>query len=108
MTLKLLCLVSVLALFYEVTESRNAFRQMFPVKYPEMIQNGVDPGEPLFLTPYIESGNIKKGSYLVLFEKNIWSCKRIMIQKNNFTKMYVCTHTQTHIYIQSIYHSIQE
>lgn len=39
-----------------VTESRNAFRAMFPESYPPMIKNGVDPGEPVYLTPYIEKG----------------------------------------------------
>ncbi|KAJ8313565.1 hypothetical protein KUTeg_008126 [Tegillarca granosa] len=36
---------------------RGAFRKMFPEHYPPMIKNGVDPGEPVYLTPYIEKGD---------------------------------------------------
>ncbi|KAL8558529.1 hypothetical protein ACOMHN_038853 [Nucella lapillus] len=35
---------------------RNVFRGMFPESYPPMLQNGVDPGQPLFLTPYLRKG----------------------------------------------------
>jgi len=42
----------------------GTFRQQFPSKYPPMVQNGVDPGEPLFLTPYIERGDIATGQRL--------------------------------------------
>jgi hypothetical protein len=34
---------------------------MFPDKYPPMLQNDVDPGEPLFLTPYVEKGQFDMG-----------------------------------------------
>eukprot|EP00105_Crassostrea_gigas_P027928 XP_011449426.1 PREDICTED: probable serine carboxypeptidase CPVL isoform X1 [Crassostrea gigas] len=36
--------------------ARSALRGMFPDKYPPMLQNGVDPGKPLFLTPLVEKG----------------------------------------------------
>jgi hypothetical protein len=48
---------------------RGGFRGMFPDKYPPMLQNGVDPGEPLFLTPYAEKGQFDMGkfqSYILL------------------------------------------
>jgi len=28
---------------------------------PKMTENGVDPGKPLFLTPYIKAGNVTQG-----------------------------------------------
>lgn len=40
---------------------KSALRGMFPDKYPPMMQNGVDPGEPVFLTPYIEKGQFQEG-----------------------------------------------
>ncbi|XP_061190859.1 probable serine carboxypeptidase CPVL isoform X2 [Saccostrea echinata] len=36
--------------------ARSGFRGMFPDKYPPMLHNGIDPGSPLFLTPYVEKG----------------------------------------------------
>ncbi|XP_071108886.1 probable serine carboxypeptidase CPVL isoform X2 [Haliotis cracherodii] len=50
----------------QATDGRGAFRKMFPEKYPEMLQNGVDPGQPLFLTPYLESGDIQKAKEMSL------------------------------------------
>ena len=41
--------------------SRNAFRAVFPETYPAMVQNGVDPGQPLFLTPYLQKGQPQVG-----------------------------------------------
>lgn len=42
---------------------------MFPDKYPPMLQNGVNPGNPLFLTPYVEKGqfDMGKGKFNVQF-----------------------------------------
>ena len=40
---------------------RSALRGMFPEKYPPMLQNGVDPGNPLYLTPYVEKGQFDMG-----------------------------------------------
>lgn len=40
---------------------KSALRGMFPDKYPPMKQkNGVDPGQPVFLTPYIEKGQFEQ------------------------------------------------
>ncbi|XP_062574223.1 probable serine carboxypeptidase CPVL isoform X2 [Saccostrea cucullata] len=36
--------------------ARSGLRGMFPDKYPPMLQNGIDPGSPLFLTPYVDKG----------------------------------------------------
>lgn len=41
--------------------ARSALRGMFPDKYPPMLQNGVDPGKPLFLTPLVEKGQFDMG-----------------------------------------------
>ncbi|XP_064617253.1 probable serine carboxypeptidase CPVL isoform X2 [Liolophura sinensis] len=49
-----------------ITEGRNAFRAMFPEKFPPMLKNGVDPGKPLFLTPYLEKGQIDLARQLSL------------------------------------------
>ncbi|XP_067648756.1 probable serine carboxypeptidase CPVL [Haliotis asinina] len=49
----------------------DPFRSMFPKYYPHALNNGVDPGQPLMLTPYIERGETEKarlasatGSYI--------------------------------------------
>lgn len=49
--------------------ARSALRGMFPDKYPPMLQNGVNPGNPLFLTPYVEKGQFDtgKGKFNVQF-----------------------------------------
>ncbi|XP_046585302.1 probable serine carboxypeptidase CPVL isoform X4 [Haliotis rubra] len=52
--------------FHQTTHGHGAFRKMFPEKYPEMLRNGVDPGEPLFLTPYLERGDIQKAKEMSL------------------------------------------
>lgn len=39
---------------------------MFPKSYPPMDRNGVDPGEPLFLTPYLERGDANTAQKLSL------------------------------------------
>ncbi|XP_050388514.2 probable serine carboxypeptidase CPVL isoform X2 [Patella vulgata] len=47
-------------------ESARALRRMFPSKIAPMWQNGVDPGEPAFLTPYLEKGEIDKARQVSL------------------------------------------
>nr|XP_054767401.1 probable serine carboxypeptidase CPVL [Lytechinus pictus] len=48
-----------------LASSRGAFRAMFHPDPPAYAQRSkVDPGEPLFLTPYIESGRIAEGQKL--------------------------------------------
>ena len=46
---------------------RGPLRQQFAQSVPPMIQNGVDPGEPLFLTPFIESGELETGKFDIVF-----------------------------------------
>ncbi|XP_038044986.1 probable serine carboxypeptidase CPVL [Patiria miniata] len=49
---------------------RGPFRAMFPANPPAYARRtGVDPGQPLFLTPYIEKGQIKEGQALSLVGK---------------------------------------
>lgn len=46
---------------------RGMFWQHFPVKIPPVDLSQGDPGEPLFLTPYIEKGDIKHGTFDTLW-----------------------------------------
>lgn len=41
---------------------QRALRAMFPKVPPFMLQNGIDPGSPLFLTPYLEKGQADEGN----------------------------------------------
>jgi hypothetical protein len=50
----------------KMTHARGVLRGMFPDKYPSMLQNGINPGKPLFLTPYIEKGQFDMGIMLEL------------------------------------------
>lgn len=45
----------------QVLSARGGLRGMFPDKYPPMLLNGIDPGKPLFLTPYVEKGQFDMG-----------------------------------------------
>ncbi|KAK7099541.1 probable serine carboxypeptidase CPVL [Littorina saxatilis] len=58
---KVLLLLEVLCAFAAspVTPT-NPFRAVYPQHYPPMAHNGVDPGQPLFLTPYLQKGDIQK------------------------------------------------
>lgn len=51
--------------------ARSALRGMFPDKYPPMLQNGVDPGKPLFLTPLVEKGQFDMGKGNLIFELSV-------------------------------------
>lgn len=48
---------------------KSALRGMFPDKYPPMKQNGVDPGQPIFLTPYIQKGQYAQGKIQISYSK---------------------------------------
>jgi len=41
---------------------RGIFRKQFPQKFPAIDWSHGDPGDPLFLTPYIEKGDIDHGT----------------------------------------------
>ncbi|XP_053373156.1 probable serine carboxypeptidase CPVL isoform X2 [Mercenaria mercenaria] len=60
MTGSLLYTVCLLTIACHEGFGKSALRGMFPDKYPPMKQNGVDPGQPVFLTPYIEQGQFKQ------------------------------------------------
>ncbi|XP_033761785.1 probable serine carboxypeptidase CPVL [Pecten maximus] len=45
---------------------QSGLRGMFPQRYPHMERNAVDPGEPLFLTPYLERGETNTAQKLSL------------------------------------------
>ena len=53
----------ILSLFVICVHSRGFLRTMFPKEYPEMWKNGVDPGQPVYLTPLIEQGKFDEGLY---------------------------------------------
>ncbi|CAF4958301.1 unnamed protein product, partial [Rotaria socialis] len=40
------------------------FRKMFPTRKSSVVTVDDDPGEPLFLTPYLEQGQIEKARQL--------------------------------------------
>jgi hypothetical protein len=62
----ILGVICVLALTCHECFGKSALRGMFPDKYPPMKQNGVDPGQPVFLSPYIEKGQFQEGSFYEL------------------------------------------
>lgn len=64
--------------------ARSALRGMFPDKYPPMLQNGVDPGKPLFLTPLVEKGQFDMGKRNLIFELSV---VKEMRQMNTFPIM---------------------
>lgn len=51
--------------------TRSALRGMFPDKYPPMLQNGVDPGKPLFLTPFVEKGQFDMGKGDLMYDLSV-------------------------------------
>ncbi|XP_071484214.1 probable serine carboxypeptidase CPVL isoform X1 [Diadema antillarum] len=65
--MSVLCLAVLLAVMCTAPSVAgiSALRKMFHPNPPAYaMRTGVDPGEPLFLTPYIESGQIEKGQNL--------------------------------------------
>jgi len=53
--------LTLAAMLVGLASARGGLRGLFPQKYPTMLNNGVDPGEPLFLTPYIQKGQFDQG-----------------------------------------------
>ena len=64
MEIKMNLFMTFCALLAASATAVNPFRAAYPVHYPAMVQNGVDPGQPLFLTPYLDKGEIQKGQLL--------------------------------------------
>jgi hypothetical protein len=58
--LALVCLVT----FECISGFRGPFNKLFPTNKPSTITVDDDPGEPLFLTPYIEQGKIDEARRL--------------------------------------------
>ena len=48
--------------FVECVICRGVFLKQFPPKFPPVDLRQGDPGEPLFLTPYIEKGDVETGT----------------------------------------------
>ncbi|CAF1253542.1 unnamed protein product [Rotaria sordida] len=56
----IVCLVA----FECINGYRGPFRKMFPTRKPTILTVDDDPGEPLFLTPYLEQGKIEEARQL--------------------------------------------
>lgn len=52
-------LVLIVLVLSPQSDAGGPFRSIFPKVNRHVLNNGDDPGSPLFLTPYIESGDIK-------------------------------------------------
>lgn len=63
MRLLLVALVCLVA--FECTYGyRGPFRKLMPTRAASIVTVDDDPGEPLFLTPYLEQGQIEKARQL--------------------------------------------
>jgi hypothetical protein len=49
---------------------RGPFRRLYPTENQTILKVNDDPGEPLFLTPYIEQGKIDEAKNLRLISIN--------------------------------------
>ena len=47
---------------------RGPFRRMYPTRQPSVVEANEDPGEPLFLTPYLEQGKVDEARRLSAVE----------------------------------------
>ena len=52
---------------------RGPFRRLYPTGKETLLQPNDDPGEPLFLTPYLEQGKIEEARNLrfIFFVSNL-------------------------------------
>ena len=53
--------ITLLSCLLCTVAGRSGLRAFIPDKYPPMKNTGVDPGSPLFLTPYIEKKQFDLG-----------------------------------------------
>ena len=60
----LLVAIVCLAAFGCIDGYRGPFRKMFPTRKPTVLSVDDDPGEPLFLTPYLEQGKVDEARRL--------------------------------------------
>jgi len=67
---------------------RGPFRKQFRQESLPMLKTGVDPGKPLFLTPYIESGQIDQGEAHNMF---IYFYSYMVLDKHERTYPYSCS-----------------
>lgn len=66
---KMMQILVLLVLCASLSLGKGFLRQQFPHKMVPMVKNGVDPGKPLFLSPYIEKGDIQTGRRLSLVQE---------------------------------------
>ncbi|UJR14733.1 hypothetical protein I4U23_001725 [Adineta vaga] len=60
----LIVAIACLVAFECIHGYRGPFRKMFPTREPSIVTVEDDPGEPLFLTPYLEQGKIEEARRL--------------------------------------------
>jgi hypothetical protein len=60
----LLVAIVCLVAFGCINAYRGPFRRMFPTREPSVLDVNDDPGEPLFLTPYLEQGKVEEARRL--------------------------------------------
>lgn len=60
----LVALVCLVVAFECINAYRGPFNKLFPQQKPTVIELEDDPGEPLFLTPYLEQGKIEEARRL--------------------------------------------
>jgi hypothetical protein len=60
----LLVAIVCLVTFECINGYRGPFRKMFPTREPSILTADADPGDPLFLTPYLEQGKIEEARRL--------------------------------------------
>lgn len=80
--MKVLLFISLL-LLADLCLGKGALRGMFPDKHPPMRANGVDPGEPVFLSPLIAKGQYDQGK-VAGFHKRWYSPLR---QESTYSKL---------------------
>jgi hypothetical protein len=60
----LLVAIVCLVVVENINGYRGPFRKMFPTRKPSVVTVNDDPGEPLFLTPYLEQGKVEEARRL--------------------------------------------
>ena len=71
--MRVLLLVFMVSMVMVYVEGKSALRGMFPQPYPMKRKEGFDPGQPVFLTPFVEKGMFDEGMF-ILDNSNVFSC----------------------------------
>jgi hypothetical protein len=63
--MRLILISSLCCLVLACTDAyRGPFRRLYPKTKPSVVRIDDDPGEPLFLTPYLEQGKVDEARRL--------------------------------------------